>query len=259
MALGDNNSKNTNNENTFYSRVKFKNGDLSLGFSFWKGLLKVSISQAKQTYSGTEYEELTYIHLSPLKAKLLSDILKKMYLPLSFNDSKTYGVDTGITDVRNIISFGNDVTASKKDSIKRYVTIGKVDPDGNLQNPVRFDFNSNYHFAIEWNDFEKMDCNKAYDNDLEIDIFIIVLDQFVESMTGAHSYGVMDMMRFDNSRINTKIELVMDKLGIERKGNKGSGDLSNSFFNKNGAASPQNSNRGRSNSTTMEDIEDMMS
>ena len=47
--------------------------------------------------------------------------------------------------------------------------------------------------------------------------------------------------------------------GIERKGNKGSGDSSNSFFNKNGAASPQNSNRGRSNSTTMEDIEDMMS
>ena len=60
--------------------MKFKNGDLSLGFAFWKGLLKVSISQAKQTYSGTEYEELTYIHLSPLKAKLLSDILKKMYL-----------------------------------------------------------------------------------------------------------------------------------------------------------------------------------
>lgn len=251
MALGSGNNKEYF-ENTFYSRIKFRNSDeITLGFAFWKGLLKINLSQIK---AGTnEYEEIAVIHLSPMKAKLLKDKLEYLKT-LDYNDTRLFGVDTGITDTRNIIAFGNDAT-STKDGIKRYLVIGKVDPNGTLLNPVRFDFNFDFNFSIEWIDLNKMDCSKSYDNNLEMDMFIAVLEQFVNSMTGAMAYSVMDMARFDLSRVNTKIETVMEKLGIETK--RGGGDQSNSYFNKNGAASPQNSNRGRSNNMTIEDLEDM--
>ena len=82
------------------------------------------------------------------------------------------------------------------------------------------------------------------------------MDEYVKAMTGAISYSVMDMARFDVSRINTKIELVMNKLGIESKSSRQVS--SESYFNKNGlgsgAASPENTNRARSQRTSIEDI-----
>lgn len=258
MALGDGNNNNQNYDPTYFSRIRFKNDGLSLGFSFWKGLLKISITKAKETGSGYEFDELAYIHLSPLRAKELSDVLKD-FVNRPYNEKNMFGVDAGSSDTRNIIVFGVDHHTSTKDSIKRYVIVGKVSPDGNLIDPVRFDFNSDYHFSIEWKDLDKMDCSKVYNNDLEINMFIHVLDQFYLAMTGAMSYSVMDMGRFDNSRLNTKIGLIMDKLGIERAGgNKTYTGGSNSYFNRSGAGSPQNTNRGRSESRSIEDLEDMM-
>ena len=161
-----------------------------------------------------------------------------------------------MSDTRNIIAVGND-PSSTSEGIKRFLVIGKVDPNGTLLNPVRFDFNFNYNFSIEWFDLYKMDCAKNFDNDLELDMFIAVLDQFTNAMTGAMAYSVMDMGRFDYSRINTKIESVMKALGIDTGKGNGTGDQSNSYFNRNGAASPQNSNRGRSTNMSIEDLEDM--
>lgn len=251
MALGDKSNKEYY-ENTYYSRIKFRNSDeILLGFSFWKGMLKINLSKVKAGTS--EYEEIAVIHLSPMKARLLKDNLEYLKT-LDYNDTRMFGVDTGISDTRNIIAFGNDAS-STKDGIKRYLVIGKVDPNGTLLNPVRFDFNFDYNFAIEWIDLKKMDCSKRYDNNLELDVVIEVLDQFVKSMTGAMAYSVMDMGRFDYSRITTKIESVMKALNIDT--GRGSGDQSNSYFNKNGAASPQNSNRARSNNMTIEDLDDM--
>ena len=249
MALGD--DKKEYYENTFYSRIRFRNTEgFSLGFSFWKGLLKISISQAKST---NEYEELTSIHLSPMKALALKSRLEYL-LTLDYNDTRLFGVDTGITDTRNIIAVGNDAS-STVDSIKRYIVIGKVDPSGNLLNPVRFDLNVDYNFSIEWTNLDKMECSKIYDNNLEMNVIVTVLDQFTKSMTGAMAYSVMDMGRFDYSRITTKIESVMTALGLDT-GRKG-GDQSNSYFNRGGAASSTNSNRGRSESRSIEDLENM--
>ena len=252
MALGDKNNKEYY-ENTYYSRVRFRNSDnITLGFSFWKGLLKISLSQVKT--GSNEYEEIACIHLSPMKAKLLKADLEYLKT-LGHDDTRLFGVDTGSTDTRNIIAFGNDIT-STKDGIKRYLVIGKVDPNGTLLNPVRFDFNFDYNITIEWFDLEKMDCGKRFDNNLEIDMIITTLEQFTNAMTGAVAYSVMDMGRFDYSRITTKIESIMTALNIDTGRNNG-GDQSNSYFNRNGAASPQNSNRGRSSSMTIEDLDNM--
>ena len=252
MALGDNNKGGKKNyENTHYSRIKFNNREekLLLGFSYWSGLLKVTISQEKSSFSGggTEYDEIAYIHLSPVKSKVLSAGISEL---LDGKEDKLYGVNTGFSETQSVIAFG-------KDDGKMAVIIAKVDPEGKIQNAVTFHFNNEYHYGLEWTDFKKMECERNFNNNLELEMFKLVLDQFTEAMTGAMSYSVMDMGRFDNSRINTKIDLVMDALNIERKSSNG--NPGNSYFNKNGqgAASPENNNRGRSERSSLGDIEDL--
>ena len=260
MALGDNNSqkKDQKFEDTYYSRIKFNNREdkLSLGFSFWKGLLKISISSEKANYNSVTYEELIAIHLSPLKAMLLAKELEKFLSPENFETStiEGYGINTGLSETQSIIKFNNEFAADGV--VNKIVTIGKVDPNGVISNDITFAFNTDYHYSVEWANFSKMDCEKFYDNRVELELFLAVLKEFATAMIGATSYSVMDMGRFNNSRINTKIDLIMDALNIERKSSKDSGgNSSNSFFNNNaGAAGKDNTNRGRSNRTSIDDI-----
>ena len=256
MALGDNNKK-QNYENTHYSRLRFNNNEEKkmLSFSFWKGFLKVAISNIKESYSGVEYEELAYIHLSPNKAYILkSQLLDFINLKDHATTNMSVGVDTGLTDTKNFIAIGNTNTSSEKD-IQRSLCIGKVSPDGKIIEKTNFNFNHQYHFGIEWTNIEKMDCSTNYIDDVELNLLITILDEYIKAMTGATAYSVMDMGRFDYSRINTKIELMMNALGIEPKSSK-QNNSSNSYFNRNGlgAASPENMNRARSERTTIEDL-----
>ena len=141
MALGDQNKK-QNYENSYFSRTKFSNYEdkKTLSFSFWKGNLKVSINEIKESYSGIEYEELAYIHLSPNKAQILkSQLIDFINLEDSATTSLFVGVDTGISDTKNFIAIGNTTDSSEKD-IQRVLCIGKVSPDGKVLEKTDFKF-----------------------------------------------------------------------------------------------------------------------
>ena len=204
MALGDNtNNKKQNYEDTFYSRTKFTNYEEKkmLSFSFWKGFLKIAINDIKESGSGIEYNELSVIHLSPIKAHILKEqLLYFKSLEDTATTNKSFGVDTGIGETKNFIAIGNTAT-SNEDDIQRTLFIGKVDINGNLLDGNDFNFNHQYHFGIEWDNLQTMECNTRYNDNTELDIFIIILDQYVSAMTGATAYSVMDMGRFNNSRI----------------------------------------------------------
>ena len=259
MALGDNtNNKKQNYEETYYSRMRFTNYEdkKMLSFSFWKGFLKIAISDIREsaTGAGIEYDEIGSIHLSPTKAHILKEqILQFRSLEDSATTNKSFGVDTGIGENKNFIAIGNKETSSE-DDIQRTLFIGKVDINGNLLEGNQFNFNHKYHFGIEWKDLQAMEFDANYLDNTELDMFIVLLDQYISAMSGAIAYSVMDLGRFNNSRLNTKIELVMNKLGIETKSSKQAS--SESYFNKNGlgAASPENNNRARSQRTSIDDI-----
>lgn len=256
MALGDGNNNNGSNksnyENSYFSRIKFSNRDqkLSLGFSFWKGLLKISISEEEVSSTGVKYNEVSAIHLSPMKAKLLHGILVNEIL--TGKKDQCFGINTGMGETQSLITFGYN-----NDDV--YVSICKLSPEGVISNEAVFTFNTNYHYDIAYNDFKKMYFVQNFRNMAEIEMFATVLEEYVKSITGAIGYGVMDMIRFDMSRVNTKLDLMMDSMGIERKSSyQPSGSASNSYFNKNGAASSTNSNRGRSEHRSLEDMDDML-
>lgn len=256
MALGDN--KKQNYDEVYYSRMKFTNYEENkmLSFSFWKGLLKISINNVKDNRSTVEYEEISSIYLSPTKAHILKEqLLVFKSLEDTNTTNRSFGVDTGIGENKNFIAIGNTGN-STDDDIQRTLFIGKIDINGNLLEGNSFNFNHNYNYGIQWTDVQNMKFNTDFVDNTELDMFIIILDQFVSSITGAMAYSVMDMGRFNNSRLNTKIGLVMNKLGIESKSSRVT--TSESYFNKNGlgsgAASPENTNRARSERTTIEDL-----
>lgn len=226
MNLPNQNNKSGNNsqkqnEKNYFSRENFKNRNTKrvLGFEYWKGMLKVSISEeipAQSQGSYPKYNELIYLHLSPLKARiLLHEIKHGLLQDTTCNTNLAWGVDTGLDGKKSIIAFSH-ASGSTISSPIYQCTIGKPDSNFNLTSKDAYIFNSNYHFGIEWTNFSKMEFDNKFYDALEIESFCGVLEEYIKASTGAIAYSILDMGRFDYSRINTKLDVIMDKLGIPK-------------------------------------------
>ena len=75
-------------------------------------------------------------------------------------------------------------------------------------------------------------------------------------MSKADAYVVIDEMKYENSRINTKIGLIAESLGVEFKGAKVSGGSSSYFDNdsENHDSSSSSSKRSSARQTTLEGL-----
>lgn len=241
---GDNNGKRQLYENTYYSRMRIKNdgAKMALGFSYRSGLLIAEISEIKE---GFQYEALESIYISPTKAMLLSKEIKKFKAYLSEGDiepNKAFGVTAGMGEKVSYIGFH----ANKDKQI--LVTIGKIDGSGNITNAATIPFNSEYHFAVEWDNIESMDLGKIYYDNIELDQMSQMLEDFARYMNGALAYSVIDLARFDVAGIKGKMDPIYDKLGIEKRtygSNKSYGE--NNFLSNAGTKA--------SKSTSFDDIE----
>ena len=75
MAIGDNNNSGNNNkpyENTYYSRIRFKNGDRQVNINFHSGLMQLEVGSISQT-DGFKFNSEGSVYLSANKAQLLSN------------------------------------------------------------------------------------------------------------------------------------------------------------------------------------------
>lgn len=253
MAIGGNynNFSNNNNsegnkkknvENTYYSRLRIKNDEskLTLSYSYRMGLLVIEASEIKQ---GFQYEVLESIYISPTKALSLAKEIEKFksYLTLTeINPNKAFGITTGMSDKVSYIGLSAD------ENKHIYVTIGKIDGNGNILNAVTVPFNYDYHYGVEWDNIETMDLSKVYYDDIEFIQFQNMIIDFARAMNGAIAYSTVDLARFDLAGIKGKMDPIYDKLGIERR----------SYNNKNYGENNFLSNaKVASNSTSLDDIE----
>ena len=231
MAIGDNNNSGNNNkpyENTYYSRIRFKNGDRQVNINFHSGLMQLEVGSISQT-DGFKFNSEGSVYLSANKAQLLSNQILE-FLKYRNEDKidplKAFGVNTGMGEKVSFIGFSTD----KDKNI--FMTIGKFDGSGIITEKTRFQFASDYHYSLEWNNIEENDIIKVYDNLIEIQMLQQALVDFAKSMFGATAYGVVDMARWDIHRMNRRMDQVFDKLGIERQvyngGNRNFG--SNNFL-----------------------------
>lgn len=254
MALGDFRNSSSNNgaksnklfENTYYSRLSFKNNEgLRLNFSFKNGMIVVNIDKEKD---GFQYETLTSCYLTVTKANvLLSQIMiyneKKMDGTLKGN--MAFGVNTGMGDVSTVLLI------HMKDNLDA-ITIGKVNSSGAYVSKYTYVFNDLTN-ALMFKDYSDMaTCEKTSTDGTEFKMFTNVIKLWADEGNGAAAYAVLDLGRYDYKAIMNKMNPIYDKLGIERGsyGNSNNKPSENNFFNGGG------NYHGRSTSTSLDNIMD---
>ena len=235
-------------ENTYYSRIRFKNGNKQINMNFHSGLLQLEVGTIDQT-DGFKFNSEGSIYLSPFKASMLAEEIKAFLLYMGGKDvdpNRAFGVNAGMGEKVSFIGFSTD------EDRHIYVTIGKFDNSGTVTERTKYEFSYDYNYSLEWDDIEANKLNKVYDNLLELRTFQNTLVDFARSMSGASAYAVADTMRYDMHRFNKRIDQVFDKLGIERQSYNGGGRSfsSNNFLD--------GANSSSSKSSSYEELEDLL-
>lgn len=262
MALGSNYQNNNQNQNSmwepsYYSRLRIKNPEqnLALTFTFWKGTLKVSITETGSSQEGRN-NELAYIHLSPTKARILSEGVKR--ISANAESKEIYGVDTGTGETRGFIAIGRDMG-------KPFLFIAKVNASGNYESSQRFDFNNNYNYLLDVHDLSSLKCQKEYMNNVELDQFCNILEDYARFASGAMGASFYDIGRYENAKLSNMVRSIGIKTGAldaNKYGGNGGGRSNSSFFNNVGSEYEQpsaSSSNGSSNRSRYQSIDDLES
>lgn len=230
MALGDkyeNNKKDYDNKKnpTVYSRFSLANSESTidpskLGASFWNGLLKLSISPSKPGTQEYDHDNAGAVHLSHFKAKLFAD-----EIALFLQNPETYA-NQGVPSGAGLVSITNGKELTGK--LNPCLVIRKISEDGKIESTYVYEFKNNYHYAIRNYDDKDNSFDKIYNNNLELQLLHTLLTEYYTSVNGAMAYSVIDYGRFDNSRVNTKLDSIAEKLGVEYGGKSGGNKRSSS-------------------------------
>ena len=253
MALGNGNYRGGNNQNqmwepTYYSRLRIKNTqqNLVLSFNFWKGTLKIIISELGAPQDGKS-NDLAYIHLSPTKARIMAEAVEKV---MATPENVSFGVDTGAGEVRGFIAIGREQNIP-------YLFIAKVDNNGNYESSQRFNFNIDYNYMLVVHDIEKLKCQKDYMNSVELEQFRDILIDYARSASGALGASFYDIGRYEAAKTTNIIHKIAEKVGAS-EGRYSNNGGSNKFFDESASAESSNNNKAPSgNNTKYSSIEDL--
>lgn len=224
--------KKVNIDPTVYSAYKMSNTEgidpSQLNISFWNSTLKITISPKKNTPNGEiayDHDNNAVIYLSHTKARILAEEI------IAFKNGKinNVSVDTpkGIISISNGKEFGvNSI----------FLVIRTFDTENNkVSSSYAYEFRKGYHYGIRnFNEENLSDFEKVYYDELELDQFLTLLTEYYKAMTGAVAFTVIDQFKYNNSRVQTKLDSIAMKLGIEWNGggNKSGGNRSSFFSNK---------------------------
>lgn len=263
MALGDGYSygNTDNNKKQFrspevYSAYSTSNeagvDPSALSYSFWNGLLKISIAPMLSNPTDNkkwDHKNASSIYLTHRFARILYNEAKRV-LAGEISNGGTRSGKTGLI----IFSNGKEVGCNGPCLIIR-----SIDEDGTITATYVYEFRCGYNYGVSNFKADTSDFEKTFYDDIEVEEFLSILKQFYEMMSKATAYTVIDEMKYDVSRFNTKIGLIAEALGIEFKG----GDSSNSskggtsYFDSNKSdknESNGSSRRSSARQTTLEGI-----
>lgn len=263
MALGNNNYQNNNRNGgnsqnnidaNYYSRLRINNSNdnLSLTFMFWRGLLKVSILEMINNNGNTQSNEIASIFLSPTKARLMSECVGRI-----INDPETleiYGINTGIGEVNGFMAIG-------RDSGNPYIVIAKVGKNG-YESSQRFNFNVDYNYLLQVSSLKDLKFKKEYDNNVELQEFKDILEDYARSASGALGASFYDIGRYENAKTTNLIRKIAETVGVENGNQNGNGTYNrqsssgNYFNNGSNAYDSNNSSQNKPKSNIISSLED---
>ena len=231
-----NNNKEANKpfEPSVYSPYRFNNTESSidktcLTIGVWNRMLKITISPRKENTEEVVFdiEKGLTVYLNHSKAKILANEMRNFLRdPDTYNGS---GVPSGsgIISISNGSEFGVDTPV---------MVIRKLDDTGNVVSSFAYEFKRGYYFSVRgYNGGRNFVKETAAYDKLEIEEMILILDQYCEAMTYMFAYSVLDVNKYNEDRMNKKLNSIAEKLGVEvNRGNSRPGSnfsSSTSFFN----------------------------
>ena len=252
MALGNNydNNKKEQYMPVYYSSYNAGNAEgvdpSSLSYSFYNRMLKLSISPVKMNSGDKvsyDHENAAIVWLTHTKARLLHDAI----LRVLNGEVSNVGVPTGAEGLVRFID-------GKELGINNYcLVINKVNENGEVTSSYAYEFKTKHHYHVENYDPKDSSHKKVYNNNLEVQQLLDLLESYYIAMTGAVAYSVMDANRFNTNTTNTKIDLIMSKLGVEYK--PGTTSRTSSFFDSNKGSSSSDFEGRSMREATMDDLD----
>lgn len=264
MALGDtyNNNEKKNYSPSVSSGYRFSNAEstidkTALTFTFWNKLLKVSIAPKKETEGDIiafDHENAGSVYLTHTKALVFYKEIMKFLKDYTNGTAVTNaGVNTG-KDGLIYICDGKEFNAMGPCLVLR-----KIDEHGNCIATYVYEFRRGVHNSIV-NYVEK---TKAFDTiayDLiEIEQVANLLKSYYESMSMAVAYSIQESGKYDLSRLNTKLKVIGEKLGVEYKSSNSNTNRSvnNSYFSNARSTSESTGYNGPTNSYESGSLDDL--
>lgn len=248
MALGDtyNNNDRKNYSPSVSSGYKFSNPEstidkTSLSFTYWNKLLKISIAPKKETEGDTisfDYENAGTVYLSHTKAIIFyKEIMRFLEEYVKGTSVTNAGVNTG-KDGLIYICDGKEFNAEGP-----CLVIRKIDEKGHSVSSYLYEFRRNLHASIINYEEQTAKFESRYYDLLEIEQFANLLKSYYESMTMAVAYSIQETNKYDTSRMNTKLKIIGEKLGVEFKAQSSSNTrtVNNSYFTNAKPTNTQNS------------------
>lgn len=260
MSLGStyNNNQSTNKapEVTVYSSYRMNNADSKidatcLTFKFWRSNLCIGIFPRKNTGNDEvsfDMDNGVTIYLTHTKARIL-----KHELELFLKDPIAYNA-VGVPSGQGAITISNGSEYGKDCPV---LTIRKVAENGEVISSFAYEFKKNYHFAIR--NYDGKTYDQAYDEyqNLEIEQFITVLEEFYKAATQATAFTVMEQNKYNKTRLENKIDAIANSLGVEtaRSGGSGQRKYNSTFFNSNNSNSGSGYGETSYSQATIDDLE----
>ena len=246
----DNNAtRKTTPEYSYYSRYSFLSADkkVSLRFEYGSGLLKCKLFTRPSEDGQWNTDPTEIVYLSATKCMILDnqiDKFKEYINSGNIDPNVAFGVNGGMNDKVAFIAFHTN------DAKELLITIGKFDGNGTIVEKCTYNSSANFNYGLDWKKLDDMDVEKAFYNNIELDMIHQMVKDFARGMSGAIGYGVHDTGRYDTARILNKLDPIYDKLGIERytpSTNRSRG--TNNFLN-----SMNGGNNNHGNSMSIDDL-----
>lgn len=265
MALGDtyNNNEKKNYSPSVTSGYRFSNAEstidkTSLSFAFWNKLLKISIAPKKETTDDTisfDYENAGSVYLSHTKAIMFyKEIVRFMEEYKSGIAPKNAGVPSGNEGLIYICN-GEEFNAEGP-----CLVIRKIDESGHCTSTYVYEFRRNTHYSILNYTEKTAKFESRFYDELEIEQLANLLKSYYESMTMAIAYSIQEAGKYDNSRMNTKLKIIGEKLGVDftkQNNSEKSRFTSTSYFSNAKPANDTSSYSGMSSSYESGSLDDL--
>lgn len=248
MALGDGNNQNKKNDNdrAVYSAYSNGNPDSAVdpskySITFWGGLMKLAISPKVASNDNSisyDHENNIELYLSHTKAMILAREIKDLISGKA--EGNSVGVHTGMKSDGLVL-----ITDGKELGVTGYcLVLMKLDENNIPVSSFAYEFRQNYHYAIRNFNQDNGKYDKVFYENLELEQLVLALEEYYKAMVGAQAYAASNMaFKFDISRFNQNIGLIMDKLGIQRDSRGSKQPPNRSAFGRNASSGQQSNSR----------------